>query len=309
MALTPEIRKLLQQTLKIRDSEVPFHRVLDILATEDGDVSKVINRFRDIREPALRRAFHQCAVLLRVMEREAGLTPTWEQDSTAPAPRTGSAPAGSRTGEGGGSGSGAGAPAAASGGAAAPGKASKASGSKFRPEDLKSFENEDMRGKVRMAKAYVDGASKGNPGQAGIGAALFTMGGEKIAQLSRAIGLATNNQAEYTALREALEMAHRMGVRSLFVFSDSELMVKQINGVYKVKNPDIQERMDEVQDLIRRLEKFSITWVPREQNALADALSTSCLKKPSKDAGAKKAGGSEDLMGEIDETADEGSTD
>ena len=299
MALTPEIRKLLQQTLKIRDSEVPFHRVLDILATEDGDVSKVINRFGDIREPALRRAFHQCAVLLREMEREAGLTPAWEQAPAAPA-------SGTHTASGGGS---TGTPASAPSGAASKGKASAASGARFRPEDLQSFENEAMRGKVRMAKLYVDGASKGNPGQAGIGAALFTMGGEKIAQISRAIGLATNNQAEYTALREALEMALRMGVRILFVFSDSELMVKQVTGVYKVKNPDIQERMDEVRDLIQRLEKFSINWVPREQNALADALSTNCLKKQSKGKEEKKAGASEDLMGEIDETADEGSTD
>lgn len=289
MSLSPEIRKLLQQTLTIRDSAVPLHRVMDILATEDGDVSKAVNRFRDIKEPALRRAFHQCALLLRQLEQEAGLAPAWEaggsaasRPAAAPAPMPSSSPA--------------------------PAKASPAAkGVRYRPEDLQTFENDAMRGQARMAKAYVDGASKGNPGQAGIGVALLTMGGEKIAQISRGLGVTTNNQAEYTALVEALKLAVRMGVKTLFVFADSELMVKQVNGVYKVKNPEIQERMDEVRELVPRLEKFSITWIPREKNTLADALSTACLPKPKK-AASPAAAASEDLMGSIDESADDGST-
>ena len=75
MAISPSIKKLAQQALKIRNSDVPLHRVVDILATETGDISEAINRFRDIREPELRRAFHFCAQLLREIEAEAGLKP------------------------------------------------------------------------------------------------------------------------------------------------------------------------------------------------------------------------------------------
>ncbi len=298
MALTPEIRKLLQQALKVRDAETPLHRVLDVLATEDGDVSKAVNRYRDIQEPALRKAFHACALLLRELEREAGLAPAWETASAARA----AAPAAA---SGGGGGSSVGSSSAAA--PAAPAKLPAAlKGGKLRPEELIPFENEAFRGKARMGKLYVDGASKGNPGQAGIGAVLFAMGGEKIGQLSRALGLATNNQAEYIALREGLEMAARLAVPEIFVFSDSELMVKQLKGEYKIKNPDIQERAAEIRKLIKGLEKFSITWIPREKNQIADALSTACIGTPRKIAGKKTA--SEDFMGDIDETADEGET-
>src|SRR5690606_11964430 len=78
MALTPEIKKLAQQALAIRNSEVPLHRAIDILATDNGDIPAVMRRYRDISEPDLRRALHYCAELLRAVEREAGLTPAWE---------------------------------------------------------------------------------------------------------------------------------------------------------------------------------------------------------------------------------------
>lgn len=304
MPLTPELRKHVQQSLVIRDSVVPLHRVLDILASEDGDISKIISRFRDIKEPSLRRAFHQCAVLLRELEQEAGLTPAWEAKGSA----TSSA--------GGGGASARSASSGASGGAAAsssvaPAKATSLKSPKFRPEELLPFEDDAWRGQARMAKAYVDGASKGNPGPAGVGAVLYNMAGQKMGQVSRSIGVATNNQAEYTALRDALEMALRLGVKTLFVFGDSELMVKQYNGQYKIKNPDIQVRMDEIRQLVSGLEKFTITWIPREKNAMADALSTNCLPKKSTGAAAgsgTRARESDDFMGAIDETADEGAT-
>lgn len=322
MALSAEVRKLLQQALKIRDSEVPFHRVLDLLAADDGDVSKVVNRFRDIKEPSLRRAFHQCALLLRELESEAGLAPAWEPSAASRAASSAGAGAGAgagasrSAGSGGGSGSGSGGGSGAGGATAPSAKAVTAAvrGVKFRPEELQTFEDDAMRGQARMGKVYVDGASKGNPGPSGIGVALFAMGGQKIGQISKHIGSGTNNQAEYTALIEALALAQRMKVETLFIFSDSELMVKQVKGEYKVKNPDIQERMEEVRALLKGFEKYSITWIPREKNTLADALSTNCLPKSGKGgAGGKKAGGvggeaSEDLMGAIDETADEGAT-
>jgi len=293
MSLPPEIKKLASQALQIRNSQVPLHRVIDILATAEGDVSQAINRFRDIQEPELRRAFHYCAQLLREVERAAGLTPAWEQGSPpAPAPATTKpSPADS-----------------------APAKEAKPSKEKFRPEDLRTFEDDSARGQVRIAKAYVDGASKGNPGESGIGMAMFTMEGKKIAQVSRAIGTATNNIAEYSALIEALYTAHRMGVRALHVISDSELMVNQMTGKYKIKNPDILKKVQEAMALTRKLEKFNINYVGREYNKLADALSTFHLKKE-KSAGprASVAGRTgeppyHDAMGDLDESVDDGST-
>ncbi|MGI8905282.1 MAG: ribonuclease HI family protein [Candidatus Sumerlaeaceae bacterium] len=285
MAVSPEVRRLAQQALKIRNSQVPLHRVIDILATEEGDISTVMNRFRDIRNEDLRRALHQCAVLLRQVEQEAGLTPAWEQgtkSAAAPAPQNAaSQPQQAKT--------------------------QKPVKIKFRPDELLNFEDETSRGQVRMAKVYVDGASKGNPGDAGIGIAMFSMEGKKIAQLARAIGLATNNIAEYTALIEAMQMAKRMGIQVLHVISDSELMVKQMTGLYKVKNTEILKKVQEAQALKKSFERFNINYVGREYNTLADALSTLLLKKKEPDAPPGEPA-SDDVMGTVDDFADEGST-
>ena len=282
MPLTPETRKLLQQTLKIRGSEVPLHRVIDILATDDGDISTAVNRFRDIRNQDLRRALHYCAELLRSLEAEAGLRPAWEPTQ---APGPGKTPAGQAT-------------------AAAP--APPKPKTKLSAAELRTYEDEEARNRVPTAKVYVDGASKGNPGDAGIGVALMTMDGKKIAQISEAIGTATNNIAEYTALIEALKLAKRMGVKALFALSDSELMVKQMNGIYKIKNPDIFKKVQEAKGLTRQLEKFTISYIAREYNTLADALSTAQIRK--KSAPADKGAGA-DLMGVLPENPDEGATD
>ncbi|MBX7245637.1 MAG: ribonuclease HI family protein [Candidatus Sumerlaeaceae bacterium] len=293
MTLSPELKKLLQQTLKIRGSEVPLHRIMDILATPDGDVSQAINRFRDINDPDLRRAFHNCAVLLREMANEAGLRAAWE---------TGSAPSSNPTPSG----------TSASGSASKPKTEKKPAEKKvkFRPEELENFEDDASRDQVRVAKVYVDGASKGNPGDAGIGVALMTMDGKKIGQISRAIGKATNNIAEYTALIEAMKLAQRMGVKTLNVLGDSELMVRQMTGVYKIKNPEILAKAKEAQQLRKGFEKFSISYIAREHNALADALSTAQLKQrekaPEPDGTAADFA---DLLGEIVEDPDEGATD
>lgn len=168
--------------------------------------------------------------------------------------------------------------------------------------------DETARGQVRVAKAYVDGASKGNPGESGIGVALFSMDGEKIAQQAKAIGLATNNIAEYSALIEAMKMATEMGIKILNVIGDSELMVRQVSGVYKIKNVEILKKAKEVMALKRGFEKFTISYVGREHNTLADALSTSLLKKKSSAGGAPANEQYKDILGEIDPDADEGAT-
>lgn len=286
MALTPETRKLLQQALKIRNSDVPLHRVMDILATPDGDVSEAINRFRDIKDQDLRRAFHQCALLLRALEAEAGLRPAWEGATGA-----GQAPAS----------------AAASPKPAASATKKEKVGPRFRPEDLKPFEDEAARGTVQSAKIYVDGASKGNPGEAGIGVAAFTLEGRKIAQISRSIGTATNNIAEYTALIDALHLAQRMGFRQVFVLSDSELMVRQMTGAYKIKNAVLFEKAKQAQALVRTFDKFRIDYIGREHNTLADALSTATLKR-AKPAPDSPPDTTNDALPPLDDNPDEGAT-
>lgn len=291
MALTPEMKKLAQQALKIRNSQVPLHRVVDVLATPDGDISKAINRYRDISDADLRRALHYCAELLRLVENEAGLTPAWEAGLRGEAPSTPAVPQSLS-------------PASGPEAPAAPKKG------KFAPEELKPFVNDTVRGQVRVAKAYFDGASKGNPGDAGIGVALFSMDGTKIAQDSRAIGLATNNIAEYTALIEAMTIARDLQVKVLNVIGDSELVVKQVTGQYKIKNPDILKKVQEVMALKKSFEKFTISHVAREHNSLADALSTAQLKKKSaaKKSAAPTGDAYVDVLGPVDNDADEGAT-
>lgn len=301
MTFTPLIKKLAQQALVIRDSQVPLHRVLDVLATPDGDVGTAINRYRDIDDANLRRALHYCAELLRIIEQEAGLTPAWERALQRQQAPGGTPTAGASASVVGASGT----TGAASGQTEKPGK----SKSKFSPEELRPFVDDEARGQVRVAKAYTDGASKGNPGESGIGFAIFTMDGKKIAQDSRAIGIATNNIAEYTALIECMKTANDMGIRTLNVISDSELMVKQVGGQYKIKNADILKKVQEVMALKKGMDRFTLSYVGREHNILADALSTAQIKKkPAKAA----AGGADepyrDFMGEIDPMADEGAT-
>jgi len=115
-----------------------------------------------------------------------------------------------------------------------------------------------------------DGAARGNPGPAAIGATLKDDKGNLIARISRRIGITTNNQAEYQAVIAALEKAVSLGARYIELKSDSELVVKQINGRYKAL-------YQKVVQLIGSLEGFTITHIPREQNAEADALANKAL--------------------------------
>jgi len=119
--------------------------------------------------------------------------------------------------------------------------------------------------------AFVDGGSRGNPGDAGAGVYLLR-NGEPWRGLYFYLGRQTNNFAEYTALVEALNYALRQGFRKVSVNADSELLVRQMLGIYKVKNPGLQSLHAEAREMVRRLQKFSIRHIPREQNKKADAL-------------------------------------
>src|SRR5688572_13050140 len=119
---------------------------------------------------------------------------------------------------------------------------------------------------------YADGGSRGNPGPAGIGATLQDTAGETVATISEAIGVATNNVAEYTALIRILEKALELGYNDLEVRMDSELVVKQMKGEYRVKNEALAELFDVAQALSRRFKYFKIAHVRRELNKDADRL-------------------------------------
>ena len=124
---------------------------------------------------------------------------------------------------------------------------------------------------------FTDGASQGNPGQSAIGAVIRDGQGRVISRISRRIGHATNNQAEYTAIIAALEEASRLGAEEVEVRADSELVVKQLNGQYKVKKATLRPLYQKVVRLIGSLEAFTITYIPRTQNREADRLANKAL--------------------------------
>lgn len=123
---------------------------------------------------------------------------------------------------------------------------------------------------------HVDGASRGNPGPAAFAFVLERPGLPPLEE-SEALGRVTNNIAEYTAMIRALERAADLGGQRLVVFSDSELMVKQLNGEYRVKSPDLRGLYARALDLIDEFESVSIRHVRREHNSRADALCNETL--------------------------------
>lgn len=127
--------------------------------------------------------------------------------------------------------------------------------------------------------AHIDGGARGNPGPAGYGVAITDQEGHKVAGLSEYLGHQTNNFAEYSGLLAALDYAIKHGSKALKVVSDSELMVKQIRGEYKVKNPALQELHARAKTLIRKLDWFSMQHTLREGNRDADRLANEAMDK------------------------------
>jgi ribonuclease HI len=124
-----------------------------------------------------------------------------------------------------------------------------------------------------------DGAARGNPGPAAIGVTIKDDKGNLVTSISRRIGKATNNQAEYQAIITGLEKAIKLGARQVKVYSDSELVVKQINGRYRVKNTSLRILYENVVNLAGPLEKFSIHHVPRARSTEADNLANKALDR------------------------------
>jgi ribonuclease HI len=134
-------------------------------------------------------------------------------------------------------------------------------------------------------RLHVDGASRGNPGEAGFGVYVTTLDGAVVAELYGYLGHATNNVAEYQALLHGLRFALDRGAREVDVFSDSELLVRQIAGRYRVKNPGLQPLFREAQSLLARFERARVTHVPREQNREADALANRAVDERASNLG------------------------
>ena len=127
--------------------------------------------------------------------------------------------------------------------------------------------------------AHSDGGARGNPGPAGYGVVIKDETGRKVAALSEYLGHQTNNFAEYQGLIAALEYALEHGPKALKLISDSELLVRQIKGIYKVKNPTLQDLHARAKELIAKLEWFSIGHALRENNQEADRLANDAMDK------------------------------
>jgi probable phosphoglycerate mutase len=130
------------------------------------------------------------------------------------------------------------------------------------------------------AKLFTDGGARGNPGPAAYGFVIEAEDGTVLAAHGERIGIATNNVAEYRALIAGLEKALELAVPEVEVVSDSELLVKQMTGVYRVKNGTLRELSLEAGRLARRIGKVTYTAVRREHNELADRLVNDALDAP-----------------------------
>ncbi|MFI5097543.1 MAG: reverse transcriptase-like protein [Candidatus Acidiferrales bacterium] len=131
-------------------------------------------------------------------------------------------------------------------------------------------------------QANIDGGSRGNPGPAAYGVVVRDARGEVVARLKKYIGQNTNNVAEYYGLIAALDYAQSHGIRALRIASDSELLVKQMRGQYKVKSADLRPLFERARKMAQGLESFRIDHVYREQNREADALANQALDETSK---------------------------
>lgn len=127
--------------------------------------------------------------------------------------------------------------------------------------------------------AHCDGGARGNPGPAGYGAVLQTEAGQKLAELSEFLGIRTNNVAEYSGLLGVLAWTLEHGYRRLRVVSDSELMVKQIQGKYKVNSPDLKPLWAEARGRIAKLDDFQISHALRHKNKDADRLANEAMDR------------------------------
>ncbi|MBI4386171.1 MAG: ribonuclease HI family protein [Elusimicrobia bacterium] len=126
-------------------------------------------------------------------------------------------------------------------------------------------------------RVFVDGASRGNPGPSSVGVVIQDDLGRTVREHCRRIGQTTNNVAEYAALLDALEIGRELGGTEILIHSDSQLLVRQLSGAYRVKNPRLQGYFSRIQLLLREFAAAEFVHVPREQNKRADKLANAAL--------------------------------
>lgn len=126
---------------------------------------------------------------------------------------------------------------------------------------------------------YIDGSSKGNPGPAGIGATISTADGGELVRISEYIGETTNNVAEYTALIRTIQTALQYQVDSVEIYSDSELLVNQLNKSYHVKNANLKNLYQRATSLLSGFKDVKIFYISREENKRADELARKSIKR------------------------------
>lgn len=126
---------------------------------------------------------------------------------------------------------------------------------------------------------YIDGASRGNPGRAGAGVLMTNGSGGKVVEMSRYLGHKTNNEAEYWALLLGLREAKRLGGKSIHIFTDSELIERQVKGLYRVKNLNLKGLHKMVTQNLKEFSSFDIKSIPREQNQEADHLANQAIQR------------------------------
>jgi ribonuclease HI len=132
------------------------------------------------------------------------------------------------------------------------------------------YQNKEGNSNLKQAKLFTDGGSRGNPGPSAIAFVICKMDDSVVEKSGSYIGETTNNQAEYQALKAGLERAQQLGVRELLVNMDSELVVKQINGQYKIKNAELLPHYSAIKKLAGNFEQIDFAHVPRALNSIAD---------------------------------------
>lgn len=131
---------------------------------------------------------------------------------------------------------------------------------------------------VKNLTIHIDGASKGNPGEGACAAVFLNEKNEIIAEEGRVLGICTNNFAEYSSLHLALTVAKRYNAKKLKIFSDSELLVKQFNGEYKIKDEKLKELMIVIKKEIKNFDSVELIHIPREKNKIADSFVNKLIK-------------------------------
>jgi ribonuclease HI len=144
------------------------------------------------------------------------------------------------------------------------------------PRAASTFEPE-VNSNLNRIRVYSDGAARGNPGPSGAGAVLVEPSGQIVDRLGKFLGVRTNNYAEYMGLLLGLKRAKELGVREIEVFTDSELLIRQLGGRYQVKSATLRPLYEEALNLLNGFSRVKLVHVPREMNSAADEMSNRAI--------------------------------